>query len=119
MSAVFRENEAFGEDPDVPAVDAFYFRLSDKNLYYAQDASSMVVLGAIAITNVESVQESELDTTRCFEIQNAEKDEWSLCAITAEEKDEWMCAINTAIGQPCGEEEEEADEESMRHHKRS
>jgi len=35
MSAVFRENEAYTEDSDIPAVDAFYFRLSDQNLYYA------------------------------------------------------------------------------------
>jgi len=85
----------------------------------------MVVLGAIAITNVEGVKDSELDSLRCFEIENAENDEWSLCTITPEEKEEWVCAINTAIGQPCGEEEEEEGEgeeeeeeteERMRHH---
>lgn len=37
-----------------PAIDAFYFRLSDHNLYYCETDTDTVVLGAIGIHNVKS-----------------------------------------------------------------
>jgi len=130
MSSVFRKNEEYGEEDnegeDVPAPDAFYFRLSDNNLYYASNDVSMVVLGAIAVQNIHATENSELDKERCFEILNQESDEWSLCVIDEEDQDDWICAINTAIGESCdesGDDDEDDgdddgdDEERMRHHK--
>jgi len=78
MSAVFRKNEEYGEEDvegeEVPSPDAFWFRLSDNNLYYASDDVSMVVLGAIAIDSIHASENSELDYSRCFDILNAEAD---------------------------------------------
>jgi hypothetical protein len=110
MNAIFRKNEAYGEDAnggeEVPEPDAFYFRLSDNNLYYAENDVSMVVLGAIAIDRVHAIHNSDLDLSSCFSIDNEESDEWNLCALSPEEKEEWDCAIKTAIGEPCGESED-------------
>jgi len=52
LSTVFRHNEAYGEEEEIPTPDAFYFRLNQQNLYYTQDENSVVVLGAISIANV-------------------------------------------------------------------
>jgi len=49
----------------------------------------MVVLGAIAIDRVHSVQGSDLDFSQCFSIDNEENDQWNLCALSADEKEEW------------------------------
>jgi len=87
MNTVFRVNEAYKKgSKKIPAIDAYYFRLSDHNLYYTQDADSMVVLGAIAIDSIEITNHSEADLNKCFEVENAENDEWVLCALTTKEK---------------------------------
>jgi hypothetical protein len=41
-------------------------------------------------------------------VESKEMDRWDLCADTSTSKKEWICAISTAIGQPCGEEKEES-----------
>lgn len=78
MNSVFRRNDSYGEEDQtgepVPAPDAFYFRLSNNNLYYAENDVSMVVLGAIAIENVIQTEDSEVDLSQCFSIVNEEND---------------------------------------------
>jgi len=47
----FRVNELYGKDENIPDNTSFYFRLSGFNLYYTGSKESMVVLGAIAVSN--------------------------------------------------------------------
>jgi len=63
----------------------------------------MLVLGAIAISNVKSVEKSTVGLD-CFVAENSEHDKWDLCAANAAEKKEWVKDISKAIGLP--EEEE-------------
>lgn len=51
----------------IPAIDAFYFRLLNTNIYYTETNEDLVVLGAIAISNIVSVDENENDNG-CFAI---------------------------------------------------
>ena len=55
-SGTFRQNSRWSAtSKDVPEQDAFYFRLSGLNLYFTESKGDMVVLGAIAISNIDEV----------------------------------------------------------------
>lgn len=67
-SGTYRKNQQFvaGKTTPVPAIDAFFFRISGTNIYYTETETEMIVLGAIAVTNVEAAKNGENDS--CFEV---------------------------------------------------
>jgi len=106
---VFRKNSQWKEDGSgvVPAIDAFYFRLSGHNLYYTETDSDMVVLGAIAIHNIVA---AKYGPASCFEVVDDENDGWDLCTIDDQPTGEWICPISTVLGLPCPPEEDVVQE---------
>ena len=106
---VFRKNSHFGKD-GVPAVDAFYFRVSGLNIYYTETDKDPVVLGAIAIKNVQRVAKTGLLGDKCFKVENEEKDHWELCVMDEVENcNAWTCNIMHSLGgPPCPKEGAEA-----------
>lgn len=60
----------------------------------------MVVLGAIAVSNIQGTNPSSIGSN-CFHIHNLEKDQWDLCASNEKEKEAWICAISQSLGRPC------------------
>jgi hypothetical protein len=75
----------------VPFPEAFYFRLTEKNLYYTETKSDTRVLGAIAIHNIVGTKSAG---ETCFAIDEEEVDPWTLCAADAKTKQEWICTFN-------------------------
>ena len=51
----FRKNSQYGKDSAIPSDSSFYFRLSMNNLYYTATDKDLVVLGAISISNVQTI----------------------------------------------------------------
>ena len=97
----FRKNSKLTpEKKDVPDPDAFYFRLSGTNLYFTETKDDMVVLGTMAIKNVEDVANSDIHQS-CFKVQSKEFDEWDLCALNPAEKKVWFCGMYKALDMPC------------------
>lgn len=96
----FRKNQHSGIDKTVPSEESFYFRISGLNLYYTETQKDMIVLGAIAVTNIVSPSTSALGLN-CFRVVNLEGDKWDLCAKDAKEKETWVCGISQAMGRPC------------------
>ena len=92
----FRKNTVFPKE-GIPAETKFYFRLSKNNLYYTASQKEMVVLGAIAITNIEQVSQADSSfmTGYCIQVKDAELDQWVLCASSEKEIKDWQCAIYT------------------------
>lgn len=92
----FRKNTVFPKE-GIPAETKFYFRLSKNNLYYTASKKEMVVLGAIAITNIEQVSQADNSymTGYCIQVKDAEMDLWVLCASSEKEIKDWQCAIYT------------------------
>jgi hypothetical protein len=43
----------------------------------------------------------------CLQVKDIENDSWTLCAGSPEDYTKWKCAIETVLGLPCKEEEEE------------
>ena len=81
----FRKNIAFGtEGTTVPALDQFYFRLSENNIYYTKDEKDLVVLGAINVNNVVNLVNETKTGENCFKVFDEEKDEWELCTESAD-----------------------------------
>jgi hypothetical protein len=70
----FRRNQLFGKDPSIPNEASFYFRLSNNNLYYTANAKDLVVLGALSVTNIQAIVDT--DTTFnagfCFAVKDTE-----------------------------------------------
>lgn len=61
-----------------------------------------MVLGAIAMKNVEKVATSKLvENEKCFKITNSEEQEWDLCVMDTEaDCSKWVCVIKEALGGP-------------------
>ena len=52
-SGSFRKNHKFSPgSKEIPFEDAYYFRLSGKNLYFTEGKDDMVVVGAISVKNL-------------------------------------------------------------------
>ena len=101
----FRKNIAFGtEGTTVPAIDQFYFRLSENNIYYTKDEKDLVVLGAINVKNVMNVVNSTKTGDNCFKVFDEEQDEWELCTESTDVQKQWYCKIKEILKQPCEEE---------------
>lgn len=91
---LFRKNDQYGINSDIPYPGAFYFRLSKNNLYYTSSKEDMLVKGAISVDNIlEASGRDNQIAGWCFKVTDKEKDEWSLCAFTYENEREWRCAI--------------------------
>jgi hypothetical protein len=91
----------------VPTIDAYYFRLTNENLYYTETPSDSVVLGAIQISNI--VRTLPYMSKGCFKIVDKEKDEWQVCSIDGSCPKDWKEAIDTMLGKttfdPCPEDD--------------
>ena len=67
-------------------------RLSGLNLFYTETEHDMIVLGVIAIKNIQGTAEG-LDAS-CFRVVDQEFDSWDLCDPEGESPHEWVCAIS-------------------------
>lgn len=91
-----------GSNP--PGENYFWFRLSEKYLYYTNFKSEMNILGSLLISKVEEAQEFVNADTKeevkayCFKIIDSNAAEWKLCSPEEALKNKWVCWIKASLG---------------------
>jgi carbonic anhydrase len=98
----FRINESYDSTktgPENPPDELyFYFRISDKNIYYSADKSSLQVIGSIALKRLVGVTPDRKPTSTCFEVSDQDNNQWKLCSETREVRQKWVCLIQKILG---------------------
>ena len=99
----FRINELFDENkttPEMPPEETFFwFRISDKNIYYTPNKSSMNILGNISVKRLAGITPERKTTSTCFTLQDQDNSKWKLCAETREIRQKWICKIKELLGE--------------------
>lgn len=100
----YEKNEEKHDKEVNPDNKFFFFRLSGLNLYYANTKSDYNILGAIAVTSLERIQEPSMDATgeyitTCFNIHDAERNTYKMCAMKKDTARHWYCQILSFLGQ--------------------
>lgn len=72
---------------NIPNQQAFYFRLSGKNLFYTQSDTDMKVLGALSIVRTEKNRDI-YSKKNCFSVSNIHE-RWLLCPCSGT-NDRWI-----------------------------
>jgi len=98
----FRINETFDEsktsDPNMPPSNLhFFFRMSDKNIYYSNNKKSIHVLWNLPMKKVVWVNPERKASSTCFEIIDTDNYQWKLCAQTKLIRLKWVCYINDVL----------------------
>ena len=76
-----------------PRRDMFWFRLSDKFLYYGETKDCINTLGTLNYrTEVDSATISAKNE-KCFEVAEKSGSVWEYCGITFEDSKKFVCAI--------------------------
>jgi hypothetical protein len=85
----FRKNRLFNEaakkNPQFPpSENSFFVRLNGLNLFYADDAKSLVTLGSIPVNTLFRSEKSAPSKTEpnCFQLYDSGNFAWKLCAQT-------------------------------------
>jgi len=99
----FRINESYSEanksNPDFPSDPKyFYFRISDKNIYYSTNKASVHVLGSLSLRRVLEVNPERKPSSTCLNISDQDNLQWKLCAENKTSRQKWICAIQTVLG---------------------
>lgn len=98
----FRINESFDASKtgsDYPPSELyFYFRISDKNIYYTESKTSLVILGNITLKRVVGVTPENKPNSTCFEIGDQDNNQWKLCAEDKIIRQKWICYIEKLLG---------------------
>jgi carbonic anhydrase len=99
----FRINELFDENK-APAAggptteSSFYFRISDKNIYYTATKDSLNILGSIPLKRILGVIKDKSYESACFNIQDQDNSNWRLCAPTKPERKAFFCHFQKILG---------------------
>jgi len=83
----------------VPTLDSFYVRLSGLNLFYTETEDDLIVLGTIALKNIQATADGM--EASCFRVVDQENDNWDMCDPEGHSPHEWVCAISEQLGMPC------------------
>lgn len=96
-----RINETFkrgGTDPNLPPQeDDFWFRVSDKNIYYTNNKNSIHVLGSLPLKSIIDVQNENKADSSCFKIFDLNNSQWKLCPSSISIRKVWVCYIRSVI----------------------
>jgi len=101
--STFRVNNLYDKDNRKnhnypPNSNSFYFRLSNKNLWYAIGKKNLEALGSIPVHSIYTAEEATKPNKKasgafCFFIKDKIHADWELCAETNMERLAWMCKI--------------------------
>jgi carbonic anhydrase len=101
----FRINDFF--NPEKEGVEGFpptnldfWFRYSDKNLYFAGSQKSLHILGSLAIRSIVDIDSSPDDAPEktCFRIKDSYDSNWMVCPLDLETKTRWICRMKLDLG---------------------
>lgn len=74
----------------------FYFRLTNKYMYYTNDDKNINILGSILLETIKSV-ENLYDENNCIVISSALGDKFQVCAQDQKTAIRWTCYLNKLI----------------------
>ena len=74
----------------------FYFRLSEKHLYYSSDKKNINILGNILIKKIRGIQNLN-DKNNCMIVTDFENIKYKLCSKTRKEILQWICYIQASL----------------------
>lgn len=98
----FRINEFYDGSktgPENPPDELyFYFRISDKNIYYTADKTSLQIIGTLPLKRVVGVTPDRKPTSTCFDLADQDNNQWRLCSETREVRHKWVCLIQKILG---------------------
>lgn len=99
----FRINELYDETksgPEFPPDETyFWFRLSDKNIYYTPNKSSLNILGNISVKRLAGISIDKKPLSTCFFLTDKDNNALTLCAESQELRHKWVCAIKGLLGE--------------------
>lgn len=100
----FRINETYSAENKSPESSPdetyFWFRISDKNIYYAENKASLQILGSIPFKKIMGVTMEKNPSSSCFDITDSDNSQWKLCGETKLIRHKWYCYIQTSLGVP-------------------
>jgi len=98
----YRINEIYDENnktPDSPPDNQyFWFRMSDKNIYYSNTKNSYNLIGSIAVKKIVGVEPERKPSSTCFEIADQDQSKWKLCAENKSKRQAWVCFVEKMLG---------------------
>jgi len=101
-TANFRINEAFSansQNANLPPEDLFFwFTVNDKNIYYTDTKTSLVVRGNLPLKKLVGVAKERKQNSTCFELSDSDNNKWKLCAQDQQLRHKWICYLNTVLG---------------------
>jgi carbonic anhydrase len=101
-TANFRVNESFvanSKNTNLPTEDLyFWFTVNDKNIYYSDSKTSLVVRGNLPLKKLVGVTKERKQNSTCFEVSDNDNSKWKLCAQDKETRYKWICYLNTILG---------------------
>lgn len=95
----FRINKVYKKkdksNPEIPpSRNDFWFRYSDRNMYYASTKKSLQVLGTMVIRNIKDMNlNDDPNFSDCIWLNDGFKTEWNVCPETPELKHKLFCKI--------------------------
>ena len=95
----FRINDAFDEDKIdfnlPPERQYFWFRLSERNIFYSLSKTDLNILGAILFETVidASYFPDSSNYSTCISILERENKRWKICAESIDIRNKWFCNI--------------------------
>jgi carbonic anhydrase len=101
-NAVYDFPNKVNPDEYPPGKYFFWFRLSNKHIYYSSTHSDLNILGAIEITKIDDVElEEGISGTKykfCFSLTDEENKKWNLCGMEKKTVQSWICEIKRQLG---------------------
>ena len=98
----FRINESFSSSkngPEYPPNDLyFWFSVNDKNLYYTDNKTSLIVRGNLPLKKLKGVSKERKTDSTCFEVFDSDNTKWKLCAEDQKTRHNWICYLHTILG---------------------
>ena len=89
--------EKFNADPDAPPKRTlFWFRLSDKYLYFSESKDCVNVLGSFRYID-DTLTAKYLGGGNCFELMNKRGAKYKYCATNLESMKKFLCHIQTKL----------------------
>lgn len=102
----FRINKSYKRkditNPEVPpSRNDFWFRYSDRNMYYANTKKSLHVLGTMVIRNIKNLNlNDDPNFSDCIFVNDGFKTDWNVCPETPELKQKLYCKIKEDLNIP-------------------
>lgn len=95
----FYEDYKPGDKTYPPTRLSFYFRYSDKNLYYSSFPGSIKVLGSLGVKEIkEVILNDHEDFSTCIKITSINDVIWNICTPDRPMRMKWLCAFFHDMG---------------------